>query len=416
MWTNLRLAQLGPSVRRAEQALIAAGVRVADGVDGVFKIGDYYAVRTFQRMRGLTVTGEVDVPTASRLGLFAAPPTSAVAMSVLAAPAAPTSTTTTSTTIAPATTTSTSTSTTSSTAAPTTDHDHLDHHSTPPAGGAGARRDGLDRSRRRRHPRQSTSRPVAGLTVTLRDDRGDPVRTAVTGNTASTASPACPTAAIASRWRAGRVTPSPVVDREVGVPVGVDPDDVDSDVVLDDTGTLADHGARRPRRRRPRCRHRPGRRAPAAEPPTSTTGPAPTSVEPVDTTTAEDTAPTSSATHHDGRHHATVGSVRPRPSPPSRAPRRHRPRPPRRRPRRSRPRAPFLLFPPPHDRGAAGAGDDRAVPAAIVGGRRAGATGRRSTGCAPSPSTSWSPTTPASWRSPAGTSASTCSSCSPASS
>ena len=72
-WTNLALGATGPTVAAAERALVAAGVRVADGVDGVFKIGDYYAVQTFQRMRGLAVTGEVDVPTAGRLGLLAAP-------------------------------------------------------------------------------------------------------------------------------------------------------------------------------------------------------------------------------------------------------------------------------------------------------------------------------------------------------
>ena len=37
-------------------------------------IGDYYAVQTFQRMRGLPVTGTVDVATADALDLYALPP------------------------------------------------------------------------------------------------------------------------------------------------------------------------------------------------------------------------------------------------------------------------------------------------------------------------------------------------------
>ena len=69
----VRLGSAGSAVAAAERALAAAGVRVADGVDGVFKIGDYYAVQTFQRTHGLPVTGVVDVATVELLDLYALP-------------------------------------------------------------------------------------------------------------------------------------------------------------------------------------------------------------------------------------------------------------------------------------------------------------------------------------------------------
>ena len=135
---------------------------------------------------------------------------------------------------------------------------------------------------------------VAGLTVTVRDDRGNPLQTAVTGEQGEFRF-----AGLADGgYRVEVGVPTgytvTVADREVGVPVGVDPDDVDSDVVLDGTGTLA----ATPLVVLGGVAHDVGIglvAAPPSEPPTSTTGPAPTSVEPVDTTTAEDTAPPSSA-------------------------------------------------------------------------------------------------------------------------
>ncbi|MCE9621705.1 MAG: peptidoglycan-binding protein [Actinomycetia bacterium] len=71
------LAQRGdrsPTVKRMQQALVKAGVTVAGGVDGVFGAGTEAAVRDYQTRRGLTVTGTLDVPTATVLGLLQGAP------------------------------------------------------------------------------------------------------------------------------------------------------------------------------------------------------------------------------------------------------------------------------------------------------------------------------------------------------
>lgn len=54
---------------RAQQALIAAGIPVVGGADGIFGVKTSAAVRQFQRARGLDVTGTIDTPTARQLGL-----------------------------------------------------------------------------------------------------------------------------------------------------------------------------------------------------------------------------------------------------------------------------------------------------------------------------------------------------------
>jgi murein DD-endopeptidase MepM/ murein hydrolase activator NlpD len=66
----------GDRVAALQRALIAAGIEVPGGADGVFGAQTAGAVMTFQRREGLTVTGVVDATTASRLGLVgaAAPP------------------------------------------------------------------------------------------------------------------------------------------------------------------------------------------------------------------------------------------------------------------------------------------------------------------------------------------------------
>ena len=66
-WHDARLGSSGSFVTRAEQALIAAGVNVAKGADGVFGIDTYYAVQTFQRYHNLAVTGIIDLATARAL-------------------------------------------------------------------------------------------------------------------------------------------------------------------------------------------------------------------------------------------------------------------------------------------------------------------------------------------------------------
>jgi peptidoglycan hydrolase-like protein with peptidoglycan-binding domain len=64
-----RYGERGPHVMRAQQALIAAGIPVVGGADGIFGVKTSAAIRRFQRIRGLDVTGTIDTPTASQLGL-----------------------------------------------------------------------------------------------------------------------------------------------------------------------------------------------------------------------------------------------------------------------------------------------------------------------------------------------------------
>ena len=68
-----RLGDRGDSVRSLQQALIAAGVKVPGGADGVFGRGTQGAIRTFQESQGLPATGEVDELTGHLLGLAPAP-------------------------------------------------------------------------------------------------------------------------------------------------------------------------------------------------------------------------------------------------------------------------------------------------------------------------------------------------------
>ena len=66
---SLRVGSQGAAVKRMQQALVNAGVRVAGGADGVFGSATQAAVRAFQRARGLSVTGVLDGATAAALGL-----------------------------------------------------------------------------------------------------------------------------------------------------------------------------------------------------------------------------------------------------------------------------------------------------------------------------------------------------------
>ena len=56
-------------VAAVQRALIAAGITVRGGVDGIFGPGTAAAVSDYQRRRGLSVTGVVDVATATALGV-----------------------------------------------------------------------------------------------------------------------------------------------------------------------------------------------------------------------------------------------------------------------------------------------------------------------------------------------------------
>lgn len=68
------LGEHSPAVRRMQRLLIAAGVHVAGRADGVFGPRTSAALRTFQRLRGLTVNGTLDLATALELGFTAPPP------------------------------------------------------------------------------------------------------------------------------------------------------------------------------------------------------------------------------------------------------------------------------------------------------------------------------------------------------
>lgn len=64
----------GESVVIVQQALINAGVTVKGGADGVFGAGTAAAIARFQKSKGLSETGRLDVRTALALGLVATPP------------------------------------------------------------------------------------------------------------------------------------------------------------------------------------------------------------------------------------------------------------------------------------------------------------------------------------------------------
>ncbi len=67
----------GNEVKSVQSALIAAGVRVPGGADGVFGPATKSAVTAFQSRNGLPATGSVDAATAAALGLAEAPATPA---------------------------------------------------------------------------------------------------------------------------------------------------------------------------------------------------------------------------------------------------------------------------------------------------------------------------------------------------
>ena len=65
-----------------QKALVAAGIQVKGGVDGVFGVATTVALQKFQAANGLNVSGVADAATALKLGLIAAP---AVTISVFPA-------------------------------------------------------------------------------------------------------------------------------------------------------------------------------------------------------------------------------------------------------------------------------------------------------------------------------------------
>jgi peptidoglycan hydrolase-like protein with peptidoglycan-binding domain len=95
--SGLTVGSQGDAVKELQNALMAAGVFVPGGADGVFGPATKRAVSNFQRWNSLAVTGEVDASTASRLklGSAAAAATPAATPAAVAAPAASTTSSTT---------------------------------------------------------------------------------------------------------------------------------------------------------------------------------------------------------------------------------------------------------------------------------------------------------------------------------
>jgi peptidoglycan hydrolase-like protein with peptidoglycan-binding domain len=76
---TLALGAQGDAVKALQQALMASGVFVPGGADGVFGPATKTAVSNFQRWNGLDVTGEVDAATAAKLKLGSSPAAEPVA-------------------------------------------------------------------------------------------------------------------------------------------------------------------------------------------------------------------------------------------------------------------------------------------------------------------------------------------------
>ena len=65
--------QRGAAVVAVQNALVAAGITLKGGVDGVFGVATTVSLRAYQTANGLNPTGLADVATAVKLGLIEAP-------------------------------------------------------------------------------------------------------------------------------------------------------------------------------------------------------------------------------------------------------------------------------------------------------------------------------------------------------
>ena len=84
-YVGLKVGARGPLVKDVQSALIASGINVRGGADGVFGNATKGALLSYQQGNGLAASGEVDDATAAQLALGNAPSTPAAP----AAPAAP---------------------------------------------------------------------------------------------------------------------------------------------------------------------------------------------------------------------------------------------------------------------------------------------------------------------------------------
>jgi peptidoglycan hydrolase-like protein with peptidoglycan-binding domain len=87
-YLGLTQGNQGDNVKLLQSALIAQGIAVAGGADGVFGASTTTAVKTFQTRKGYLATGTVNAATAAALGSVAAAAVPAPAITAAALPAA----------------------------------------------------------------------------------------------------------------------------------------------------------------------------------------------------------------------------------------------------------------------------------------------------------------------------------------
>jgi peptidoglycan hydrolase-like protein with peptidoglycan-binding domain len=85
-WVTLRIGDRGTRVADLQRALMAKGVTVFGGADGIFGRYTEAAVKTFQRRVGQLESGDVGLATAQQLGLFGTAPTATTTTSTAPPP------------------------------------------------------------------------------------------------------------------------------------------------------------------------------------------------------------------------------------------------------------------------------------------------------------------------------------------
>jgi peptidoglycan hydrolase-like protein with peptidoglycan-binding domain len=70
-YVGLRLGSTGAAVKRVQQAIMATGLFLRGGADGIFGNATYNALVRYQKAKGLTASGVVDAATARAMGLAA---------------------------------------------------------------------------------------------------------------------------------------------------------------------------------------------------------------------------------------------------------------------------------------------------------------------------------------------------------
>jgi peptidoglycan hydrolase-like protein with peptidoglycan-binding domain len=69
-YVGLRLGSTGASVRKVQQAIMATGIFLRGGADGIFGQATHNAVVKYQQSKGINASGVVDEPTARAMGLL----------------------------------------------------------------------------------------------------------------------------------------------------------------------------------------------------------------------------------------------------------------------------------------------------------------------------------------------------------